>query len=107
MVDARIARFLQIGIIRLEESDGGLADPEEWNAATFERHVPPLQAKRVAKELARRVDSAGGEGELSFAIAKQALSLTTADGSQKLYSGAHGLLFSRGNGGDVRVAVTI
>ena len=41
VMDARIARFLQVGIIRLEESDGRLADPEEGNVATFERYVAP------------------------------------------------------------------
>ena len=66
----------------------------------------PVPAKRLV-DFGRLSLAAGGEGELSFSIAKQALSLTTADGSQKLYSGTHGLLFSRGNGEDVRVAVAI
>ena len=37
----------------------------------------------------------------------QALALTTADGSKKVYSGSHELVFSRGNGEDIKVAVTV
>lgn len=50
----------------------------------------------------------GGSATLKFTIPKLALSLTTADGSKKLYSGSHELLFSRGNTiDDVKVTVAV
>ena len=51
--------------------------------------------------------AAGGEADVKFSIPKEALSLTTADGSKKLYSGSHELVFSRGNGEDTTVAVNV
>jgi hypothetical protein len=35
------------------------------------------------------------------------LQLTTADGSRKSYTGIHNLIFSRGNGNDQTVPVTV
>eukprot|EP01044_Picomonas_judraskeda_P028699 COSAG03_NODE_9635_length_704_cov_0.975207_1_plen_107_part_00 len=75
----------------------------------------------------------GGSATVGFSIPKASLSLVTADGSKKLYPGAahppspfsdvlltsrcggwlcddagsHELVFSRGNGADVRIAVIV
>ena len=51
--------------------------------------------------------TAGGSATLQFTIPKQSLAITTADGSKKLYNGEHKLVFSRGNGNDISVTVTI
>ena len=48
-----------------------------------------------------------GKATVRFELEKERLALTTADGSRKLYSGVHELVFSRGNGQDQRVAVTV
>jgi hypothetical protein len=51
--------------------------------------------------------AAGGSVTVPFTIPTAKLKLTTADGSRKQYAGSHELVFSRGNGQDVKVAVTI
>ena len=66
---------------------------------------PPKSPKSAEAETCS--SAAGGEADVKFSIPKEALSLTTADGSKKLYSGSHELVFSRGNGDDATVAVAV
>ena len=66
----------------------------------------PVPIKRLV-DFERVTVAAGAEADVKFSIPKEALSLTTADGSKKLYSGSHELVFSRGNGEDTTVAVTV
>ena len=69
VVHARIARFLEVGIVRFEQGDSGFADAEEWNVSSFQRHIAALKPKRIAEEPAGRIDIAGGEGEVVHCIA--------------------------------------
>ena len=66
----------------------------------------PLPTKRLV-DFQRVSVAAGGSATVAFTIPKQALALTTADGSKKQYPGAHQLIFSRGNGADAAVSVTV
>ena len=66
----------------------------------------PVPRKRLV-DFERVSVAAGGTATVRFIIPKAALVLTTADGSTKLYSGEHELIFSRGNGADATVAVTV
>ena len=66
----------------------------------------PLPTKRLV-DFQRVSVAAGGSATVAFTIPKQALALTTADGSKKQYPGAHQLIFSRGNGADATVSVTV
>ena len=64
----------------------------------------PVPFKRLV-DFERVSLAAGATATLRFDIPKKRLSLTTASGDKKLYLGAHNLIFSRGNGPDVSVAV--
>ena len=66
----------------------------------------PVPIKRLV-DFERTTIAAGGSTTVQITIPKQSLSLTTADGSKKLYSGEHELVFSRGNGNDSSVKVTV
>jgi hypothetical protein len=66
----------------------------------------PLPAKRLV-DFERTTVGVGGSAQVSFEIEAAALALTTADGSRRLYTGTHDLIFSRGNGADVTVPVTV
>lgn len=66
----------------------------------------PVPIKRLV-DFERTTLAAGGSATLQFTIPKQSLAITTADGSKKLYSGEHELVFSRGNGNDMSVKVTV
>lgn len=45
--------------------------------------------------------------QIEFDIDASELSVTTADGGAKVYTGTHNLVFSRGNGKDVVVPVAL
>ena len=66
----------------------------------------PVPAKRLV-DFERVSIVAGGSATVHFEIKKTQLALTAADGGQKLYAGVHELLFSRGNGEDQKVSVTV
>lgn len=66
----------------------------------------PVPIKRLV-DFERTAIAAGGSATVQFTIPKQSLAITTADGSKKLYSGEHELVFSRGNGNDNSVKVTV
>jgi hypothetical protein len=66
----------------------------------------PVPLKRLV-EFERVTVAAGKSAPVPFKIPKKALSITTADGSKMLYSGSHALVFSRGNGADVTIEVTV
>ena len=66
----------------------------------------PVPIKRLV-DFERTTVVAGSGATLQFTIPKQSLAITTADGSKKLYSGEHELVFSRGNGNDMSVKVTV
>ena len=66
----------------------------------------PLPGKRLVN-FARTRLGAGESAHVQFEILASELSVTTADGSPKLYAGTHNLVFSRGNGKDVVVPVAI
>ena len=66
----------------------------------------PLPGKRLIN-FARTSLDAGETTQVQFEILASELSVTTADGSPKLYEGTHNLVFSRGNGKDVVVPVAI
>lgn len=44
---------------------------------------------------------------LSFSLGRRALSLTAANGTRVVYAGEHTFVFSRGNGADVNITVTV
>ena len=79
------------------------------------RRMPSASSEKVAKvdprsglvDFERVSIAAGGSATVRFEVPKQALALTTSDGSKKLYSGIHELVFSRGNGVDVKVEITV
>ena len=55
-----------------------------------------------------RVSVAAGESmNVVFSLPQESLALTTADGSRRVYDGVHELVFSRGNGKDTVVPVTL
>ncbi len=66
----------------------------------------PLPRKRLINFTRTSLD-AGESTQVDFEILASELSVTTADGSPKLYTGTHNLVFSRGNGKDVVVPVAI
>ena len=51
--------------------------------------------------------AAGAITSVKFALTATMLDLTTADGSRKSYAGIHNLIFSRGNGNDQIVPITV
>jgi beta-glucosidase len=73
-------------------------------AAVGTSHAVPF--KRLV-DFERVSLAAGATATLRFDIPKNRLSLTTASGHKKLYLGPHNLIFSRGNGPDVSVAVHV
>ena len=66
----------------------------------------PVPIRRLV-DFERVSVSAGSNATVVFSIPRTNLALTTSDGSKKLYGGTHELLFSRGNGDDVTVNVTL
>jgi hypothetical protein len=66
----------------------------------------PLPIKRLL-DFQRVSLATGTSATLTFAITAKMLQLTTADGSKKSYTGMHNLIFSRGNGNDQTVPVTV
>lgn len=66
----------------------------------------PVPIRRLV-DFERVSISAGASATVAFSIPRTNLALTTSDGSKKLYGGTHELLFSRGNGHDVKVNVTV
>lgn len=66
----------------------------------------PLPIKRLV-DFERATIVAGESATVHFEIEKERLAVTTADGGLHLYSGVHELLFSRGNGDDQKVSVTV
>ena len=66
----------------------------------------PLPIKRLI-DFERRTLSVGESTQVQFDIDAQELSVTTVDGTPKLYAGTHNLVFSRGNGIDITVPVAI
>ena len=66
----------------------------------------PVPIKRLVNFGRVSVD-AGATATLIFNINPAAPELTTADGSKKSYPGVHNLVFSRGNGADVTIAVDV
>ena len=71
-------------------------------AAALREHPVPLKQlvdfERVALE-------PGASARVAFEAIDA--SLTTADGSRRVYAGGHELVFSRGNGRDVVIPVTV
>ena len=51
--------------------------------------------------------AAGASKELTFGLPTSKMAITTAEGAKQLYPGVHTLVFSRGNGADVKVGVTV
>jgi hypothetical protein len=96
------------------KNTGGLAGDEivlvydalspEIRAAVGTSH--PVPFKRLV-DFERVSLAVGATATLRFAIPKDGLALTTASGDKKLYAGTHNLIFSRGNGADVTVAVKL
>ena len=66
----------------------------------------PVPIRRLV-DFERSTIAAGASVTVAFKIPKQSLALTTADGSKKLYSGEHELVFSRGNGNEAKVSITV
>jgi len=66
----------------------------------------PLPIKRLV-DFERAAVAAGASAQIEFRIEAAALASTTADGTMKLYTGTHDLIFSRGNGNDVTVAAVV
>ena len=66
----------------------------------------PVPTKRLV-DFERVSVSAGSSVTVAFHIATEKLSLTTSDGNRTLYTDEHELIFSRGNGVDVTVSVTV
>jgi len=66
----------------------------------------PVPIKRLV-DFGRVSVDPGAAATITFDIDQAALGLTTADGSKKPYPGVHNLVFSRGNGADVTVAVEL
>jgi beta-glucosidase len=73
-------------------------------AAVNDSH--PVPTKRLI-DFERTSIAAGAKSTVVFRIPFEALALTTSDGSRKLYGGAHDLVFSRGNGVDANVTVSV
>ena len=65
-----------------------------------------MPIKRLV-DFERSTIAAGASATVAFKIPKQSLSLTTADGTKKIYSGEHELVFSTGNGDEVNVSITV
>eukprot|EP01062_Namystynia_karyoxenos_P064169 TRINITY_DN5706_c0_g1_i1.p1 TRINITY_DN5706_c0_g1~~TRINITY_DN5706_c0_g1_i1.p1 ORF type:complete len:758 (+),score=216.76 TRINITY_DN5706_c0_g1_i1:105-2378(+) len=68
------------------------------------KHPVPLKA---LVDFGRISLAAGASGTLSFALDEKALRLVNENGDRVLYKGQHELIFSRGHGDEVRVAVTV
>ena len=66
----------------------------------------PVPIRRLV-DFERVSVAAGSNASVLFSIPRKNFALTTSDGSKKLYGGTHELLFSRGNGDDVKVNVTV
>eukprot|EP01043_Picozoa_sp_COSAG02_P045927 COSAG02_NODE_4249_length_5586_cov_14.082377_2_plen_126_part_00 len=66
----------------------------------------PVPIRRLV-DFERVSVSAGSSATVAFAIPRTKFALTTSDGSKKMYGGTHELLFSRGNGDDVKVNVIV
>ena len=66
----------------------------------------PLPSKRLIA-FERTTLDAGESKQVSFYIDASELSVTTADGIGKVYTGTHNLVFSRGNGKDLIVPVAL
>jgi hypothetical protein len=66
----------------------------------------PVPFKRLV-DFERVSLAVGATATLRFAIPREGLALTTSSGDKKLYAGTHNLIFSRGNGADVTVAVKL
>lgn len=66
----------------------------------------PVPIKRLV-DFERSTIAAAGSATVAFKIPKETLELTTADGSKKLYSGEHELVFSTGNNNEVKVTITV
>ena len=74
-------------------------------SAVAKAHPVPIK-RLVAFERTRLAK--GGTATVQFTIPSEALSITTADGSRKLYAGVHNLVFSRGDAADdVTLPVTL
>ena len=73
-------------------------------AAVGKRHPVPI--KRLV-DFERVSLAAGASTTVEFFFSVGNLAITTADGTKKLYSGVHELSFSRGNGADSTVPVTV
>ena len=52
-------------------------------------------------------DAAGASTTVALTVKRSQLAITTADGTTKVYPGTHELVFSRGNGVDSTVPVTV
>ena len=73
-------------------------------AAVGKRHPVPI--KRLV-DFERVSLAAGASTTVEFFFSVESLAITTADGTKKLYSGVHELSFSRGNGADSAVPITV
>ena len=66
----------------------------------------PVPKKRLV-DFSRVSIGPHSSARIEFVLPKSSLYLTTLDGERKVYSGQHRLVFSRGNGNDVAVLITV
>jgi beta-glucosidase-like glycosyl hydrolase len=77
---------------------------DQVRAAVGAAHPVPI---RRLVDFQRGSLAAGASATIQFSITSEMLQLKTADGSSKSYAGVHNLVFSRGNGNDQIVPITL